>query len=96
MWFGGKMKVTDYHTFVNKNTPKDKRNSLHVGDVWLNQAKCLECGDVIRSKNLHHFVTCTCGNLSVDGGSWYLKRVSLTDNWEDQSEMFSDVKKDVV
>ena len=39
-----------------------------------NQARCLVCGDVVVSKHTHDFVTCTCGNLSVDGGLDYQKR----------------------
>ena len=39
-----------------------------------NQVKCLKCGDIIESKNRHDFVTCSCGNVSVDGGKDYLHR----------------------
>jgi len=39
-----------------------------------NIAKCLLCGDIIESKYTHDFVTCKCGNLSVDGGNDYWKR----------------------
>lgn len=39
-----------------------------------NQVKCLKCGDIIESKNRHDFVTCSCGNVSVDGGKDYLRR----------------------
>lgn len=39
-----------------------------------NQVKCLKCGDIIESKNRHDFVTCSCGNVSVDGGKYYLRR----------------------
>ena len=38
------------------------------------QVKCLKCGDIIESKNRHDFVTCSCGNVSVDGGKDYLRR----------------------
>ena len=31
-------------------------------------AKCLTCNTVIASLYNHHFVTCPCGKLSVDGG----------------------------
>lgn len=40
-----------------------------------NAAKCLRCGDVIESKHVHDFVTCSCGCISVDGGKEYLRRV---------------------
>lgn len=39
-----------------------------------NSAKCLKCGDVIESKHRHDYVSCKCGNLSVDGGKDYCKR----------------------
>lgn len=40
-----------------------------------NSAKCLACGDEIESKTRHDFVTCSCGAISVDGGTSYLRRV---------------------
>lgn len=39
-----------------------------------NAAGCLLCGDVIESETTHDFRTCSCGNLSVDGGLEYIKR----------------------
>ena len=50
-----------------------------------NIAKCLLCGDIIESKHRHDFVTCKCGNLSVDGGLEYFKRSLLhgTDSYEE-------------
>ena len=30
--------------------------------------KCLMCGDTVISRAQHDFVTCYCGNVSVDGG----------------------------
>ena len=34
----------------------------------MSKAKCLLCDDVIESTHVHDFVTCYCGNLSLDGG----------------------------
>lgn len=52
-----------------------------------NAVKCLVCGDIIESKHRHDYVTCGCGNVSVDGGTDYLKRSFKVDNtWEDLSE----------
>lgn len=42
-----------------------------------NKAQCLICGDIIESRHVHDFVTCSCGNLSVDGGREYTKRAFL-------------------
>lgn len=52
-----------------------------------NKAKCLLCGDVIESVNRHDYVTCSCGNISVDGGKDYLRRcfVGNEDTWIDLS-----------
>lgn len=40
-----------------------------------NSAKCLKCGDKIVSKHRHDYITCSCGNVSVDGGLDYCRRV---------------------
>jgi hypothetical protein len=53
-------------------------NTDHFGvnDVIVrNSARCLTCGDEIESTHRHDFVTCTCGAISVDGGTAYLRRV---------------------
>jgi hypothetical protein len=39
-----------------------------------NIAKCRVCKNVIESKSVHDFVTCSCGAISVDGGHDYIKR----------------------
>lgn len=43
--------------------------------IYKNSAQCLMCLDVIESRHTHDFVTCKCGNLAVDGGLDYLRRV---------------------
>lgn len=53
--------------------------------IQRNSATCLKCGDEIESKDRWHFATCSCGNISVDGGKDYLRRVSRTDEWEETS-----------
>lgn len=68
------MNTSDYHNFVDKFTSKKERRRLNTGDLYINAATCKLCGDYIRSKNRHDFVTCKCGNVSVDGGSWYARR----------------------
>lgn len=85
--------MTDYHDFTTINTPKEERKKLCVGDIWINAAECLKCGELIRSKNRHDYVTCRCGNLSVDGGSMYAKRVFKdAKKYVDLSVVFNDVK----
>ena len=60
--------------------------------VLSNEARCLKCGDVIRSLSGHDYVTCSCGNLSVDGGKRYLKRSFRDgrDSWEELSETYDE------
>jgi hypothetical protein len=50
-----------------------------------NQIKCKLCGDVIFSGYRHHFVSCKCGKVSVDGGMDYARRVGEFADIEDQS-----------
>ncbi len=42
--------------------------------VLRNRAECRVCGDIIESTHGHDFVTCQCGEISVDGGHNYLRR----------------------
>jgi len=42
--------------------------------ILLNKAMCDNCHEVIHSKSVHDYNTCSCGDLSVDGGLSYLKR----------------------
>jgi len=86
-----KPEVIDYQAFTAKDTPKAERNDLGVGDIWSNSVKCLACGDTIRSCNRHDFVWCTCKNIAVDGGSWYLKRTGGIQGYEELSEAYNDV-----
>lgn len=44
--------------------------------IKVNRVKCLICNDIIESKHRHDFVYCTCGNVAVDGGRDYLRRVT--------------------
>lgn len=75
-----------YRDLCPQGTPEAIRRKYYIGDVFLNQAKCLLCGDVITSQNRHDFVSCSCGKLSVDGGSWYSKRLfSKMEEWEEMS-----------
>lgn len=53
--------------------------------IQRNSAVCLKCGDEVESRHRHDFVTCSCGNISVDGGKDYLRRAAKTDEWEDTS-----------
>jgi hypothetical protein len=50
-----------------------------------NSVKCLKCGEEIESKSVHDFRSCKCGNISVDGGKEYLRRVGNYEECEDTS-----------
>lgn len=53
----------------------------------INRAKCLLCGDIVTSKHSHDYVTCKCGNLSIDGGNEYPRRLYNNPNsYQDLSE----------
>lgn len=56
-----------------------------MNQIVQNEAKCLKCGDIIFSRHTHDFVTCSCGNVSVDGGLSYLKRCWTTQEFEERS-----------
>ena len=74
----------EYHLdIISGPQPRPKQPK---GVIVRNRAKCLRCGDVIESKSVHDFVTCSCGNLSVDGGHSYIKRsVVNPDEYQDMS-----------
>lgn len=40
-----------------------------------NQVTCSICEDTIFSAHRHDYVTCSCGNVSVNGGNDYLQRI---------------------
>lgn len=54
--------------------PDDYHSKMDSEAILQNSALCLQCGDVIESRNRHDFQTCSCGNVSVDGGLSYIRR----------------------
>ena len=54
--------------------------------VVKNVIRCKHCGDVIESKHVHDFVSCSCGACAVDGGHDYLRRCGNSEDYEDLSE----------
>ena len=65
-----------------------------MGKIIENSAKCLKCGDKIVSKHRHDYVTCSCGNVSVDGGLDYCRRsFKEMDTWIDTSIWEEDTSK---
>lgn len=45
-----------------------------------NRAKCKLCDDIIESVHHHDYITCKCGEISVDGGDHYCRCSAR--NWE--------------
>ena len=65
-----------------------------MGKIIENSAKCLKCGDKIVSKHRYDYVTCSCGNVSVDGGLDYCRRsFKEMDTWIDTSIWEEDLPK---
>lgn len=65
-------KVKHYWEYGEQD--RETRRKYNTGDILENAAKCLKCGDYVRSNNRHDFKSCSCGNVTVDGGSWYVRR----------------------
>lgn len=85
----------DYHFICDIDTPKAERTKNSTGDIYVNACKCLICGETVRSKNRHDYRSCTCSNVTCDGGSWYCKRlVREPSKAEEAITMFKDVPKD--
>ena len=69
-----------------------KREAI-IMKIIKNAIQCRKCGDVIESKHVHDFVSCSCGAVAVDGGLDYLRRcgnkediieLSIVDNDDNQ------------
>lgn len=55
--------------------------------ILRNAAQCRKCGDLIESKYRHDFVRCSCGEIAVDGGHEYLRRMGNASDIIDMSIM---------
>ena len=44
--------------------------------ILLNRIQCNRCGDVIVSLHRHDLKWCKCGDVAVDGGTDYLRRLT--------------------
>lgn len=82
----------DYHFCCNVDTPKATRDALYIGDIYSNAATCSLCGEYVRSRNKHDYRSCSCGNLSVDGGSHYCRRSGKPGTYVEAIVLFSDAR----
>ena len=57
------------------------------GDIITNKIKCLNCGDVLESKEENDFKRCSCGKVAIDGGYDYLKRIGNEEDYIELSEI---------
>lgn len=86
----------DYVDFTPYDSTPEYRAKVGVGDIFINQVKhnVPECGWYIRSKNRHHYNTCKCGQLSIDGGSFYTKLVGDINNVEYHVVKYKNLSKE--
>lgn len=58
--------------------------------VIRNRARCKVCGDIVESMYTHDYRSCCCGNLHVDGGHDYARRVCRggEDSYEELSQFY--------
>jgi len=61
-----------------RDVPLERK--ILVAKILSNKARCLSCQDVIESTSVHHFVSCRCGAICVDGGLAYLRRSASDPN----------------
>jgi len=54
--------------------------------IITNKVKCNVCNDIIESIHRHDFKWCKCGNIAVDGGKDYLRRVGNVREYTELSE----------
>lgn len=54
--------------------------------ILKNSIQCKYCSDIIESKSVHDFVTCSCDRCSVDGGKEYLRRLAEEVSYIDLNE----------
>lgn len=59
---------------------------MSKGMVRVNKAKCLNCNDILVSKDPGKFETCSCGSLTIGGGNFFLDRRG-TNNYKEMSSM---------
>ncbi len=87
--------ATDYHNFSWRGCSLEHRKRLGIGNIYVNAAICKLCGWFVRSRNRHDNVSCHCGSLSVDGGSYYAKRTGNPENYTDVIELFENTDKEI-
>lgn len=85
-----RLKTPTKHYWEYGEQDKATRRKFNTGDILENAAECYLCKEYIRSNNRHDFKECRCGNIAVDGGSWYAKRNYRSSNYRDIIVMYAD------
>jgi hypothetical protein len=83
--------------YNNEELTKEERSLIFVGNIRINAIKCLICEDIIQSEHRHDFKYCSCGNVFIDGGSWYQRigGIGVQENgYEDLTVMYKDVEEE--
>lgn len=73
-----------------------ERIDLGTGDIWAdpddphkperpNAARCTVCDEVLYSRRVHDFISCSGGHVFVDGGTHYARRGA--DEWSHLEEI---------
>ena len=44
--------------------------------ITANKGQCKLCNDIVESVHRHHYVSCKCGEIAVDGGKSYRRRTA--------------------
>lgn len=73
---------------------KKESKSYSKPIILSNKIQCKVCGDIVESKHVHDYVTCSCGSVSVDGGKEYLRRTGFSEDYLDLSEVTSEDDED--
>lgn len=47
--------------------------------ILRNQGICPDCGDFVASISRHDYRSCKCGQMAIDGGPAYLRRLGIVD-----------------
>lgn len=68
---------------VESDEPRKK--TMKETKIIKNVIRCKICGDIIESKSVHDYRSCSCGKCAVDGGHDYLRRCGNLEDWEDLS-----------
>ena len=58
-----------------------------------NKWKCLKCNDIVESKHRHDYVTCKCGEMSIDGYIQLMGDLDMMQNECEYIEVWEDGDK---